>query len=72
MRAHNIKYIFLPNKMLYNMLCVSYYIIHKQRKDIKLHPEYDGDPVPYVTSISLELYMQHSSILIVLQKMSNN
>jgi hypothetical protein len=51
MSVYNIKDNFLPKKMMYNMLDVSNYTIYKQRKDIKMHPEYDANPVPYVTSI---------------------
>ena len=50
MRIYNIKDNFLPNKMIYNMLYVSKNTIYKQRKDIKMHPDYDANPVPYVTS----------------------
>ena len=46
MRIYNIKDNFLPNKMIYNMLYVSKNTIYKQRKDIKMHPDYDANPVP--------------------------
>ena len=45
MSVYNIKDNFLPKKMMYNMLDVSNYTIYKQRKDIKMHPEYDANPV---------------------------
>ena len=54
MRVYYMKYNFLPNKGIYNMLYVSYYTIYKQRKYVKMHPEYDANPVPYVTSLHFE------------------
>ena len=51
MRVYNIKEYFLPNKVIYNMLYVSNYTIYKQRKDVKMHPEYDSNPVLYVKSV---------------------
>ena len=51
MRVYNIKDNFIPNKVIYNMLNVSSYTIYNQRKDVKMHPEYDANPVPYVMSL---------------------